>query len=408
MAGMFRIFIIVCLAVFASIAARADTVMLVAKARVDIEARLEPGDVAMLRAAGGPATTAAELASLGHAFTLKRHFVHGAWAYAAAIERDRALAGPYSSLGVLLAEGVTLPSGAKPDEPLLAAIVDLQREARRLDGKSTAIANNLGSALSALGARQENRSVIEEGAFLIHEAVAANPQNVIYYVRLAEALALIGETSAAGKFLEAAYMLNSAHPSVVMSRRAGGPLADVTFASSSSKMCEVNYACDAKCPKSIIGQIDLVTCKIAESSAQSACQDRKPFARFFDCKAKIPKFGILIPGLDPGFSILTPWGSIHAVVQGDGRVDFEIKVTAASVGPAQVGLKTEGNWEPSRGDIALNFEGEAQLNLFDRVSPVMEQANAYDLGISVSEKYNLTENTLEADINIGRGGILTD
>ena len=49
MAGMFRIFIIVCLAVFASIAARADTVMLVAKARVDIEARLEPGDVAMLR-----------------------------------------------------------------------------------------------------------------------------------------------------------------------------------------------------------------------------------------------------------------------------------------------------------------------------------------------------------------------
>ncbi len=129
---------------------------------------------------------------------------------------------------------------------------------------------------------------------------------------------------------------------------------------------------------------------------------------FFYCNAKIPKFGILIPGLDPGFSILTPLGSNHEVVQGDWRVDFEIKVTAASVGPAQVGLKTEGSWEPSRGDIALNFEGEAQLNLFDRVSPVMEQANAYDPGISVSEKYSFTENTLEADINIGHGGILTN
>lgn len=175
--------------------------------------------------------------------------------------------------------------------------------------------------------------------------------------------------------------------------------------SRASKICEVNYACASKCPKSIIGQIDLATCKIADSSALSACQDRKTFARCFDCKAKIPKFGILIPGLDPGFSILTPWGSNHAVVQGDLRVDFEIKVTAASVGPAQVRLKTEGSWEPSRGDVALNFEREAQLNLFDRVSPVMEQANAYDRGNSVSERYSLTENTLEADINNGHRGI---
>ena len=41
--------------------------------------------------------------------------------------------------------------------------------------------------------------------------------------------------------------------------------------SSTSKIYGVNYACDAKCPKSIIGQIDLATCNIAESSAQSAC-----------------------------------------------------------------------------------------------------------------------------------------
>ena len=43
------------------------------------------------------------------------------------------------------------------------------------------------------------------------------------------------------------------------------------FIRSAGKICEVNYACDTKCPKSIIDEIDLATCKIAESSAQSAC-----------------------------------------------------------------------------------------------------------------------------------------
>jgi hypothetical protein len=173
-------------------------------------------------------------------------------------------------------------------------------------------------------------------------------------------------------------------------------------------MCEVNYACDAKCPKSIIGQIDLVTCKISESSAQSSCRDGKPYARFFDCSAKLPRFGILIPGLDPGFSIVTPWGSFDVVVQGDGKVDFQVKILSPSLGPAQASLGTRGSWEPSRGDLALNMEAGAQINLFNRVSPVMEQANAYDVGLSVVEKYDLSGGTVKTGLEIGRGGVLTD
>ena len=250
--------------------------------------------------------------------------------------------------------------------------------------------------------------MIEEGAFLIHEAVQANPQNVIYYVRLAEALKLMGETSAAKKFLEAAFLLNSAHPSLVMARGAGGALADLPFEVTRRDLCQVSFHCDAKCPKSIIGQIDLVTCRIAESSAQSSCQSGKPYAQVFDCSAKLPRFGILIPGLDPGFSIITPWGSFDMVVQGDGKVDFQLKIQSPSFGPVQTALQTQGQWEPSRGDLALNLDGEAQLNLFNRVSPVMEQANAYDVGISVTEKYGLPGNKMKTDIEIGRSGVLTD
>ena len=409
MARLLRIVIFACcFIVFEPFAAKADLVLVVGQTRVAIEGRLEPNVLAVLQQIGGPDHTAAELETLAHALTLNRQFVMAAWLYAAAIEREPASPASLSSLGVLLAEGVTLDKGGKPDEALLAAIVELQREARRLDGKSSAVANNLGAALTALGVKRGERAMIEEGAFLIHEAVQANPQNVIYYVRLAEALKLMGETSAAKKFLEAAFLLNSAHPSLVMARGTGGALADLPFEVTRKDLCQVSFGCDAKCPKSIIGQIDLVTCKIAESSAQSSCQSGKPYAQVFDCSAKLPRFGILIPGLDPGFSIITPWGSFDVVVQGDGKVDFRMRILSPSLGPAQATLQTQGSWEPSRGDLALNLEVGAQVNLFNRVSPVVEQANAYDVGISATEKYDVGGGTMKADIEIGRGGVLTD
>jgi hypothetical protein len=409
MARLLRVVVFACCFFLnAPLVAKADLVLTVGQTRIAIESRIEPNALAILHEIGGPSRTAAELESLAHALTLNRQFTQGAWLYAAAIESDRNSAASYSSLGVLLAEGVTLAAGTKPDEAVLATIVELQREARRLDGKSAAIANNLGAALTAFGANRSDRTIIEEGAFLIHEAVQANPQNVIYYVRLAEALSLMGETSAAKKFLEAAFHLNSAHPALVMARGPGGALADLPMEVTRRDLCAVNYACDAKCPKSIIGQIDLVTCRIAESSAQSSCRDGKPYAQFFDCSAKLPRFGILIPGLDPGLSIVTPWGSIDFVVQGDGKVDFQLKFNSPSLGPAQASLQTQGSWEPSRGDVALNFEAGVQVNLFNRVSPVMEQANAYDVGLSIVEKYDVDGGTLKTDIEVGRGGVLTD
>jgi hypothetical protein len=397
-----------CFALLASPAVHANLVFVIGKTRMDIEGRIEPNVLSVLREVGGPGRVAAELESLAHAVAFNRQFTQAAWLYTAAIEHDRNSSASYSSLGVLLAEGVTLVADAKPDEALLATIVEIQREARRLDGKSAAIANNLGAALTALGAKRGDRAMIEEGAFLVHEAVQANPKNVIYYIRLAEALNLIGEVSAAKKFLEAAFLLNSAHPALVMARGKSGALAGLPFEVTQKNLCAVNYGCDAKCPKSIIGQVDLVTCKIAESTAQSSCSDGKPFATFFDCAAKLPRFGILIPGLDPGLSIVTPWGSLDFVVQGDGKVDFQVKIQSPSLGPVQAALQTRGSWEPSRGDIALNVEGQSQVNLFSRVSPVMEQANAYDAGVSVVEKYDVTDGVAKTDIEIGRGGVLVD
>ena len=375
-------------------------------AKTQMETRFDPQMLQGLQAAVQSLKGDGAIESLGHAFALRGKFEEATWLYASAVEANPQSAPALTSLGVMLSQGVVPGKGKPLSQQERQQIVDLQKEARGVDQQSPAIANNLGTSMAALGKMTADRAMTEEGAMLILSAVQASPRNVLYYVRLAEALRAIGEESAAKKFLEAAYMLNSGHPSLRFARGPGGALEGLPFAASDPKMCEVNYGCEQKCPKSIIGQIDFVTCKIAESSAQSSCQAGEPFARFFDCAAKLPKFGILIPGLDPGLSIVTPWGSLDFVVQGDGTVDFKAKINVAQVGGVQGGLEARGSWDPNHGAIAVNVEEQVQVNLFSQSSEVIRVANQFDAGVSVVEKFG--ENGAKTDIEIGRGGILTD
>lgn len=391
---------------FAPSAALAGGLEMAGAARAQMEARLGPQATQDLQVAMQSLQGEGAIESLGHAFALKGKFDEATWIYASAVEANPQSAPALTSLGVMLAQGVMTGAGKPLSQDERRQIVDLQKEARAIDRQSPAIANNLGTAMAALGQMTSDKAMIEEGAMLMLGATQANPQNVLYYVRLAEALRAMGEESATKKFLEAAFMLNSGHPALRFARGPGGALEGLPFAASNANMCAVNYGCEQKCPKSIIGQIDFVTCKIAESAAQSSCQAGEPFARFFDCSAKLPRFGILIPGLDPGLSILTPWGSLDFVVQGDGRVDFKVKFNTPPVGGVQGGLEARGSWEPSHGAIAVNVNEQVQVNLFSRSSEVIRVANQLDTGISAVEKFG--ENGARTDIEIGRGGILTE
>lgn len=399
-------FCILIAVVFLSPSAFADGRETALAARTQMEARLDPQVLQGLQTALPSLQGDGAILSLGHAFALNGRFEEATWLYAKAVEANPQSAPALTSLGVMLSQGVVPGHGKPLSQQERQQIVDLQKEARNIDQQSPAIANNLGTAMAALGQMTSDKAMIEEGAFLMLGAVQANPQNVLYYVRLAEALRAIGEESAAKKFLEAAFMLNSGHPSLRFARGPGGQLDGFPYSPSEPNVCAVNYACEQKCPKSIIGQIDFVTCKIAESSAQSSCQAGEPFARFFDCSAKLPKFGILIPGLDPGLSIVTPWGSLDFVVQGDGTIDFKAKINVAQVGGVQGGLEARGSWEPNHGAIAVNVEEQVQVNLFSQSSEVIRVANQFDAGVSVVEKFG--ENGARTDIEIGRGGILTD
>jgi hypothetical protein len=83
--------------------------------------------------------------------------------------------------------------------------------------------------------------------------------------------------------------------------------------------CEVNYDCDNSYSRSIIGRIDFVTCEIPNSSAQMASQAGEVSATTYNCDEQLPEYGILIPGLNFGFSIAVSAFAAYVLINGDGQ-----------------------------------------------------------------------------------------
>jgi hypothetical protein len=98
-----------------------------------------------------------------------------------------------------------------------------------------------------------------------------------------------------------------------------------------------------------------VTCRIAESSAQSACSEGKVYAPEFDCAEKIPEFGILIPGLNSGFSMPTPFGRLDVTVDGAGNVDFRFKWSTSAPGLGGE-VTAHGSWSPESGFTSVEVQ----------------------------------------------------
>jgi hypothetical protein len=137
-------------------------------------------------------------------------------------------------------------------------------------------------------------------------------------------------------------------------------------------MCEVNFQCSRICPGGIIGRLNYVNCEIANASAVSSCRAGLPFARSYNCDLQFPAFGILIPGLYPGLSIIFPGGSIDVLVQGDGRIDFRVHFDGPSIGPINLDFDTEGSYQPSNGDVRIEGSGGIDISLPSSNSPVLD------------------------------------
>lgn len=99
-----------------------------------------------------------------------------------------------------------------------------------------------------------------------------------------------------------------------------------------------------------------MTCEIENASAQMACQEGKPYPTSSDCSEYFPEYGIMIPGLNAGFSISVPGFSAHVKVNGDGRVDIRVEA-GPSIGPVTPYVRGDGHWSPSGEASFDNFGG---------------------------------------------------
>ena len=145
---------------------------------------------------------------------------------------------------------------------------------------------------------------------------------------------------------------------------------------------------------------------MAQGSAVLACREGKPFATSYDCRRERPKFGILVPGLDPGFSIVTPFGSIDVVAQGDGRIDTSIKINTPSLGGYQAFAEAQGSYLPESGSMTWDYDGGIQYNLFGGRREVIDLMNQYDIGMSGVGRVRPAQRRTEFNIEVGRGPLL--
>ncbi len=397
-----------------AVSARADTdpAAYAKNVEVALSRSLPPETLAVLDGAVAAASDAVLLEGLGHALLMRRHLDEATYLYAAAVMKEPTRPSALTALGVAALERAAL--GEQPDYP---AIIALQRAAYARLPKEPAVMVNLGTALLRAGQAGGDRTLIDEAVGILRQADLKDPYpSVLAIIRLAEAEAAAGDMDGAAEALQVAFVRNPFSPRMSVARM--GPLASVPFTSGDDSCGRINYVCPVICPGGIIGQINRVSCEESQTDAQLACQAGQPFPVSYDCDNEIPTFGILIPGLYPGFSIVTPWVSIDVLLQGNGRVDFKAKAIAPEIAGVQPFLDAEGSYNPHSGatewDLGygmqyalFNTDPAKRFALFEN-SPVMEKVNEFDFGPSTVVRYDVAHRNIKARLEAGRGVLLTD
>jgi hypothetical protein len=172
-----------------------------------------------------------------------------------------------------------------------------------------------------------------------------------------------------------------------------------------ARECNVNFRCQEICPRSIIGGINSVTCEMENSSAQLACMAGEPYPTSYRCEEEIPEYGILIPGLNAGFSIAFPGFSAHVVVQGDGRVDVRVEV-GANAGPLTGFLRGDGHFSPTNGASFDNLGGGVRVNLLPS-SPAADATRAFDQPPIHIEAETLDGNPVKIDGEVYNAAVIS-
>lgn len=280
---------------------------------------------------------------LAVAHLMNRQLETAAWLFWQDALRRPGDAMTLSRLGLVLHE-MYVYTGAT-DPALLDGAIAALRGAAEAAPAEASVLNNLAYALSRRGRPED----LSEAAWLIKRAVELDPEEPLYWVRRALVAQAPDEPD---KALESVFVAHAMSPVVTA---ALDPSRIDGFVEADKPYCEiVCLACDS-CPPGIIGELNRITCLMEEQGARLACQAGELFPTSFDCFEGLPDYGILIPGLNAGLSILTPFGELHVSIDGDGVVHWKAGVKfpagrlepgAGAAGTRHVGSDRRGHGDP--------------------------------------------------------------
>lgn len=114
---------------------------------------------------------------------------------------------------------------------------------------------------------------------------------------------------------------------------------------------DVVALCKKMCPcTSMVGCLNFVTCNMSNSEFTAACRAGKPIPSGFNCETQFPEYGIMLPGLQSGFSIAGPGFKFHVGNDGKGGLKWQIEA-GPRISYMNPYIKAEGNLDPSTGAI---------------------------------------------------------
>lgn len=329
--------------------------------------------------------------SLGHYAYLNRELETATWLYALSKDQKPEDVNNLSNLALCLHE-LSVMNPSKKD--FLQKAISMLEKAGGLEPANAAVQNNLGYAYFQQYLNSNDSSLLVKAEDAFNRAIALDPNNSVFYSHLADVKKAQKKNKEAISNLNKAFKLNP-YDGIFINSTNG--FTEFASATSSRSYCDsINFYCMKNCPPSIIGRIKVVTCEMAQQDARFDCAAGRPYAISYNCDDEIPATGFMIPGLQSGVGIITPWGKIAFLIQGGGNIDVEAVISTPVPG---IEFSGSGRYNPASGMSVTDFGGQLSLNLYDKglVAPVLNKFNIRPAGLKVNIGTNEKNNGIELE-----------
>ncbi len=308
-------------------------------------------------------------AMLAHLMYISQHFDIAAFYFHTDYRQNHDHIESLSNLAGLLVELNANDPDAYPTSFLNWA-VEIAQKAAEAAPQNAGVQNTLSFVLQAaarnyLGTRPEFAdSLLERASAASAFATKNAPDRPVFWSNLARLERLQNNPGAARRALDRAAGADPQSPVAFLTANAIGVPLPRPQSDQTTRQCNVDFKCAEICPKSIIGQVNFVSCKLENATQQDNCTAGKPYATAFDCEEDFPVFGA-VPGLSNVASVCVPGVCFHLRVKGNGDVDIRVE-GGPHLGPIKVVVGADAHYSNKNGFSVDRFSGGVKFSLYNK------------------------------------------